>query len=79
LPQGLSTSAPIVALLAVALLLLNVGAFGLCGVASAALCAAERTVGGGSPHVLGTFIQFVYLIFGAPWLHRRLRRLAVGS
>lgn len=79
LPQGLSTTGPTIALLSVALPLLGMGAFALYGIASAALCAAERTVGGGSPHVLGTFIQFVYLVLGAPWLYRRLRRLAISG
>lgn len=76
MPQGLSSAGPTtVAVLPVALPLAVLATFALFGAASAALCAAERIVGGGSPHVLGTFIQFFYLLLAAPFLHRRLARL----
>lgn len=76
MPHGLSSAGPTtLAILPVALPLAVLPTFALYATASAALCAAERVVGGGSPHVLGTFIQFFYLILAAPFLHRRLARL----
>jgi len=75
LPQGLSSPEPPLALLSLVVPVGALGSFALDLVAAAAICAAERVVGGGSPHVLGTFIQFVYVILAAPFLHRRLRRL----
>ena len=48
-------------------------------VAASAVCYAERLAGDRNPHVLGTFLQFVYLIFGATFIYRRLVALRDAS
>lgn len=54
------------------------GTFGLYWIAARALVDAERAAGVGAPHVLGTAMQFLYLIFAAPFLYRRLEAVAAA-
>lgn len=72
-PRGVLNSGAATAPLAIALLATSLGAFGLFWAAASAMCATERATGQGSPHVLGTFIQFIYLIFAVGFLYNRLR------
>jgi len=77
-PRGV-TSASESPLLIIALLASVLGGFGLFWTAAAAMCAAERSTAQGSPHVLGTFIQFVYLVLAVGFIYARLRRVAAAS
>lgn len=77
-PLGVN-SVPASPLLIVAVMVGALSGFGLFWTAASAMCAAERATGQGSPHVLGTFIQFVYLLFAVGLLYRRLQAVEAAS